>query len=129
MWALHCNHFDDRSVSHAEADAQTKKGPHMNKDQVSGKADQVAGKVKQKVGEAIGDDNMANRGVADQVKGAAKETWGNVKDAVNQDAKVDADNTRENISSNVQDIKNRIHDKIDAIKEQHHMNEAKNRTA
>ena len=53
----------------------------MNKDQVAGKVDQVAGKVKQGVGEAVGNDNLANRGVADQVKGAAKETWGNVKDA------------------------------------------------
>ncbi|MHB8388965.1 MAG: CsbD family protein, partial [Acidobacteriaceae bacterium] len=58
----------------------------MNKDQVEGKTDQVAGKIKQKVGEAVGNDNLANRGVADQVKGAAKETWGNVKDAANQNA-------------------------------------------
>lgn len=44
----------------------------MNKDQVTGKADQVAGKIKQSVGEAVGNENLANRGVADQVKGAAK---------------------------------------------------------
>jgi uncharacterized protein YjbJ (UPF0337 family) len=121
-----------RSVlaTHAKADARIKEGnPQMNKDQVAGKADQVTGKVKQKVGEAVGDENMANRGVGDQVKGAAKETWGNVKDAANQDAKEDAHNTRENISRNVEDSKNRVNDKIDAIKEQHRMNEVKNRTA
>ena len=53
----------------------------MNKDQVTGKVEQVAGRVKQGVGETLGNQNLANQGVADQVKGAAKETWGNVKDA------------------------------------------------
>ena len=43
----------------------------MNKDQISGKTEQVTGKIKQKVGEAVGNQNMANRGMADQVKGAA----------------------------------------------------------
>ena len=46
----------------------------MNKDQVSGKVDQAVGKVKQNVGEAVGNQNLANKGVADQVKGAVKET-------------------------------------------------------
>ena len=53
----------------------------MNKDQVTGKVEQAAGRVKQGVGEAIGNQKLANQGLADQVKGAAKETWGNVKDA------------------------------------------------
>jgi uncharacterized protein YjbJ (UPF0337 family) len=52
----------------------------MNQDTVSGKFDQVAGKIKQGVGEAIGNDRLANKGAADQVKGHAKEAWGNVKD-------------------------------------------------
>ncbi len=101
----------------------------MNKDQVAGKVDQVAGKVKQGVGEAVGNDDLANRGVADQVKGAAKETWGNVKDAANKSQEQQAHDTRENISRKVEDTKNRVNDKIDAIKEQHRMNEASNRTA
>ena len=46
----------------------------MNKDQVSGKAEQVVGKVKQRVGEALGNDKLANQGVVDQARGAAKET-------------------------------------------------------
>ena len=33
------------------------------------------------MGETLGNQKLANQGVADQVKGAAKETWGNVKDA------------------------------------------------
>lgn len=101
----------------------------MNKDQVAGKADQVAGKIKQGVGKAVGNENLANRGVADQVKGAAKETWGNVKDAANQAHEQQARNTRENISRKVEDTKNRVNEKIDAIKEQHRINEASNRTA
>jgi uncharacterized protein YjbJ (UPF0337 family) len=48
----------------------------MNKDQVTGKIDQAVGKVKQNVGEAVGNDELANKGVLDQVKGAVKETWG-----------------------------------------------------
>ena len=53
----------------------------MNKDQVTGKVEQAAGWVKQEVGEVIGNQKLANQGVAEQVKGAAKETWGDVKDA------------------------------------------------
>src|SRR5450631_4352753 len=52
----------------------------MNKDQVSGKVEQAVGKVKQSVGEALSDEKLANQGVVDQAKGAAKETWGNAKD-------------------------------------------------
>ena len=101
----------------------------MNKDQVAGKVDQATGKVKQGVGEAVGNDDLANRGVADQVKGAAKETWGNVKDAANRTREEEAHDTRENISRNVEDVKNRTNEKIDAIKEQHRMNDASDRTA
>ena len=48
----------------------------MNKDQVSGKVEQAVGKVKQRVGETVGNEKLANQGVADQAKGAARETWG-----------------------------------------------------
>jgi uncharacterized protein YjbJ (UPF0337 family) len=61
----------------------------MNKDQVSGKADQVVGKVKQGIGEAVGNQRLANEGVADQVKGSAKEVWGNAKDVVHKEMKDD----------------------------------------
>ena len=56
----------------------------MNKDQVTGKIDQAVGKVKQSVGEAVGNDELANKGVIDQAKGAVKETWGNAKDAAQE---------------------------------------------
>jgi uncharacterized protein YjbJ (UPF0337 family) len=53
----------------------------MNEHTAAGKFDQIKGKVKQSVGEAVGNERMANSGAADQVKGAAKEGVGNVKDA------------------------------------------------
>ena len=61
----------------------------MNTDQVSGKFDQVKGKVKQGVGEAVGNQKLANEGVVDQVKGSAKEVYGNVKDAVQHNVEAD----------------------------------------
>lgn len=84
--------------------------------------------MKQGVGEAVGNQDLADRGVADQVKGAAKETWGNVKDAADKTAGDRANNTRDNISRKVEEVKNRVNDKIDSAKEQHHLDE-KNRTA
>ena len=56
----------------------------MNKDQIQGKVEQATGKIKQGVGEAVGNQDLANRGVADQTKGAVRETWGNAKDAAQQ---------------------------------------------
>src|SRR5215471_16989339 len=62
----------------------SKGGRDMNKEQAGGKGEQAVGKVKQRVGEAVGNDNLANKGLKDQVKGAAKETWGDAKDAANK---------------------------------------------
>ena len=44
----------------------------VNKDQVSGKVEQAVGKVKQSVGETLGNERLANQGVVDQAKGAAR---------------------------------------------------------
>ncbi len=80
----------------------------MNTDQVSGKFDQVKGKVKQGVGEAVGNQKLANEGVVDQVKGSAKEVYGNVKDAVHHnveaakhDQQHEANRARANVVENV----------------------------
>lgn len=109
----------------------------MNKDTVSGKFDQTVGKVKEKVGETVGNQKMANAGVADQVKGAAKETWGKTKDTaaevtdtsrinaqrerndLNQRTEGTAHNLREDITSTTQNIKNKITKKLDDIKHDH----------
>jgi uncharacterized protein YjbJ (UPF0337 family) len=48
---------------------------------MKGKFDEVAGKVKQSVGEAVGNDSLANEGAAQQVKGHAQQAWGSVKAA------------------------------------------------
>ena len=96
----------------------------MNSDQVKGKANEVAGKMKQGVGEATGNENMANRGVADQAKGAAQQTWGNIKDAANESAKTREaeqhqhnNEARENVSHKIDSAKDRVNEKIDEHKE------------
>ncbi len=86
----------------------------MNKDRVSGKIDQAKGKVKEKVGTALNDERMANSGVADQVKGAAKEVWGNVKDAA-RDAARDKEEKHHRESA---ETRQRIMDKTDEVKDQ-----------
>jgi uncharacterized protein YjbJ (UPF0337 family) len=92
----------------------------MNKDQISGKLDQATGKVKQAVGEAVGNENLANQGLADQAKGAAKETWGNAKDAASVITPSRDSHTRSNLSQTIDAVKERINEKIDAVREQHH---------
>jgi len=92
----------------------------MNKDQVSGKFDQATGKVKEKIGEAAGNQRLANKGLADQIRGAAKETWGNAKDVAHQNAEEnrreaerDANASRERVANKVQDMKERVNERID----------------
>ncbi len=98
----------------------------MNRETAEGKFDQVKGKVKQSVGEAVGNQKLANSGAADQVKGAAKEAWGNTKDAaksVADDAHAHAEthghDVRAKITSTAQNVKNAVSDKANAIKEEH----------
>ncbi len=95
----------------------------MNKDQVTGKIEHAAGHVKQAVGEAIGNQKLANQGIADQVKGAAKETWGNVKDAANvnadrheRDAKHNANDARSGVAAKIDELHDKVNEKIDAHK-------------
>ena len=68
----------------------------------------------------MGNQGLANQGVADQVKGAAKETWGNAKDAANtvedrhrREAEEKATVARENIVDSVNNTKDRIKDGLD----------------
>ena len=109
----------------------------MNTDKVEGKFDQAAGKIKQKVGEAIGNEKLANAGVAEQIKGSAKETWGHAKDAanaVNDDSRTRAQvegesmkaraeekahEMREKISTTAQNVKHSVNEKLDNIKNRH----------
>jgi uncharacterized protein YjbJ (UPF0337 family) len=102
----------------------------MNTEKVEGKFDQVAGKIKQGVGEAVGNQKLANAGAAEQIKGAAKETWGNAKDtaaAVHEDnrsrAAAEGEDTahhlREKITTTAQNVKNTVNEKLDNIKRDH----------
>ena len=106
----------------------------MNKETVEGKFDQAAGTVKQKVGEAFGNQKLANSGVADQIKGATTETWGKAKDVAGErrdDASVQAearkddlkaraeekaDHLRDEVVNTAQNIKNSISEKIDSFR-------------
>ena len=105
----------------------------MNKGQVSGKVETIAGRVKQAVGEAAGNQNLANEGVVDQAKGAARETWGKGKEAaskttkLHQDkAKCQADTARAKVRDAVERAKNKVGEKVGAHKEQEQL---KNKTA
>jgi uncharacterized protein YjbJ (UPF0337 family) len=109
----------------------------MNKETVAGKFDQVSGKVKQSVGEAVGNQKLANAGVAEQVKGAAKEGWGHAKDAaktvsdshraettaqgenIRQHAEGTANEMREKITSTAQNLKEKVNNKMDEMKHRH----------
>jgi uncharacterized protein YjbJ (UPF0337 family) len=98
----------------------------VNEDQVFGKIQQAVGRVKQGVGETLGNEKLANQGVVDQVKGAAKETWGNAKDAAKEvkqsHQKVATDKAyerRNKISQSVQNAKEKANEKIDELKVKH----------
>ena len=109
----------------------------MNRDTVEGKFDQVKGKAKQSIGEAIGNDKLANSGTVDQVKGAAKEVWGNAKDTFHavageahaccstqhseakQQAADTAHDVREKITSTAQNVKDAVSAKAEAIQREH----------
>jgi uncharacterized protein YjbJ (UPF0337 family) len=95
----------------------------MNKDQVTGKVEQAAGRIKQGVGETFNNQKLANQGVADQLKGAAKETWGNVKDAADvsadrhhKEAERKANDARSGVREKVDEVRANINDRIDAHK-------------
>ena len=77
----------------------------------------------QGVGEALGNQKLANQGVADQVKGVAKETWGNVKDAAavtadrhHKEAERKADDARAGVREKVDEIHDNVNERIDAHK-------------
>jgi uncharacterized protein YjbJ (UPF0337 family) len=96
----------------------------MDKDQVAGKFEQTVGKAKEKLGDAVGNQKLANQGVADQVKGAAKETWGNAKDAARTthdrhvaETEDSASVNRERVTDKVAEIKKKVNDKIDNFKD------------
>jgi CsbD-like. len=109
----------------------------MNKETAEGKFDQASGAVKQKVGETFGNQKLANAGAAEQIKGAAKETWGKAKDvaadrstdaaaqasvekeSLTQRTEDAAHKLRENLVEGAQNAKNRINEKLEEIREKY----------
>jgi uncharacterized protein YjbJ (UPF0337 family) len=97
----------------------------MNKDQIHGKIDQAKGKIKQAVGEGLNDQKLANKGVVDQVKGAAEETWGNAKDAAaatadrhRDEADQQGNAARHKVVDKVNDVKDNLKEKLGAHKKE-----------
>lgn len=69
----------------------------MNDDKIKGVMQKIGGHIEEAAGALVGDENLKVAGKEDQLKGGAREAWGNVKDAGNnlidkaKAAKYDAD--------------------------------------
>jgi uncharacterized protein YjbJ (UPF0337 family) len=101
---------------------------------LKGKYDQAAGSIKQAFGEATHNDELANKGTAQQVKGHAEQAWGSVKSAASDsvaEAKAtheqadvrretrhegETHDVRESISSTARNVKNHIEETIANMK-------------
>ncbi len=55
----------------------------MNDDKIKGVLQKIGGRVEEAAGTLVGSENLKIAGQEDQVKGSAREAWGNVKDAGN----------------------------------------------
>ncbi len=89
----------------------------MNSTHVEGSFDVAKGKVKQAIGETFNDQSLANEGAVDEVKGHAKEAWGNVKDAasdIGNQHEAEATATEEKTGHN---IRTSITDAVDHAKD------------
>ncbi len=53
----------------------------MDSNNVKGNLEKLGGKIKETVGELTGNDKLKNEGRADQVKGAAHDALGNIKES------------------------------------------------
>lgn len=57
----------------------------MDKEHVKGAADKASGAIKEGIGKAVGDKSLEAKGKIDKAKGEARETLGDVKDAMKKD--------------------------------------------
>ncbi len=55
----------------------------MNADKIKGVMQKIGGHIEESAGALVGDENLKIAGKEDQLKGSAREAWGNVKDAGN----------------------------------------------
>ena len=56
----------------------------MNEDRLKGAIDEVVGTLKEKTGDLTGNTPLQVKGIAQQLKSKLENTWGNVKDTVNE---------------------------------------------
>lgn len=99
----------------------------MNETKAEGLFDKAKGKIKEALGDTFGDQSLANSGAADQVKGNAKETLGNVKDAahdvihgnttktVGSHVENTGHDARESVTSTAEEVKNSIKRGLDHL--------------
>lgn len=97
---------------------------------VKGKFDEIAGKAKQAFGDLTGDQSVANRGAAQEVKGHGEQTWGSVKEAVHDSttpaagthttatthADTEAHNARQGVTSAAESVKEHVRNAVDDLK-------------
>lgn len=90
----------------------------MNDSKATGFFDEAKGKIKQAVGEAFGDQSMANSGAADEVKGHAEQTWGSIKDAAHDLSHSNAETRAEDHAENAgHDVRSSISNAAEHLKE------------
>jgi uncharacterized protein YjbJ (UPF0337 family) len=95
---------------------------NTDKNTIKGKYDEVAGKMKQGAGEAFNDQNLANKGAAQQVKGHAEQAWGSVKEGAKDvrdqhraAGEEKAHDARSSVTSTAQNMKESIKAGVDKI--------------
>lgn len=66
----------------------------MNQDQIEGTTSDLTGKVKESFGDATGDTQTQNAGVADQISGKVQKTIGDTRETVARTAAPLADKAR-----------------------------------
>ena len=93
---------------------------------VEGKYNELAGRAKQGVGEAVNDQELANKGAAQEVKGHAQQAWGSVKEAAEDtrethepSAESAGHDIREKVTSTAQNVKQHIQDGVEHFREKH----------
>ncbi len=103
----------------------------MDTDQIKGKLQNAFGKAEEAVGQAIGNQNLANAGAEDRLKGSATETWGNAKDTVHsvhetastsavaheEHASATGESLRDRIVSGAEHLKDSVNAKLNNVKE------------
>jgi uncharacterized protein YjbJ (UPF0337 family) len=57
----------------------------MNKDQIKGRVDEAAGKIKKETGKLLNDEELKQKGRAQEVGGKVRSTYGDVKEDVKQE--------------------------------------------